>query len=211
MFGFGRKSFEKLKEVIEENIQAGKFKTATAYYSQFKETYELIEDKDDFYKDFEFISDQLILFMYASDAMRHCYEDDIGRLKDRLDKIEEIMTDWDNLPIKLKDFADRSHEVALKAYKKRLVEKEFVEKLDEVEKLIYEKNFDFAIDKMKELKHLKSNLDFLSGKKNDILDAKMKELNEHLKLSFLEMKAHSEPAIYTHVREIYKKGAKRKK
>lgn len=202
--------FEFLADKIYSNLIRGEFELALAHYNKFESAFGLLrsEKKAELQAKHDLVKNCLLMYLNSSDIIKYSNSWDLEEMKERLDRLEQIMKENVRRPAKLKNVVSDNYERGKRTFNYRLTKVKFDALINEIDKLVDEENFDFALDKFKELVAVEKELNsFTSGE-----DVKLKRLlsgiKDHLEFSYLESLAHSVPAKYSRVKKSKKTASK---
>lgn len=199
----GETRFEFLAGRIYSNLQKGKFSLALAHYNKFESSFKMLkaEKKEKLGDKYDFIKNCLVLYMDSVDLNKYSDTWSLAEIENRLDRIKDIKSDVGKIPLKLNRAVNSNYKESKKIYDYRVAKEKIDILINEIDKLVDEGNFDFALDKFRELEGLGDTLsscfkgDF--GRIQKLLD----EMKEHLEFSYMESLAYAKPAEYEKVKK----------
>ena len=186
-----KENYWTIKNSILSNLEKGKFNESLASYYKLQEEFNILENKDSKQQEFDEISNFLILYMNALDLLRHCMMLEIDELEEKLERLNKLKQETQNISLKLNNFVENVYEKASKVCRFKHAEQDFNDKLSEIEHLVGDGSFDFALQRYKELQVIKSNMDYFSDKKDPLLDRKIEQLKRFLQVGYLRLRAYS--------------------
>jgi len=198
MFGKKKKTrFEFLADLIYNHLKNGKFELAIAHYNKLENAFRFLsaDKKQEFQGLRDSIKNLLTLYMDAYDLVHYAEDWDLSEVEDRLDRVEGLRASTDVIPGKLGKVVEENYNKGRDLCKYRILRRDFDDLLDDIEVLIGERNYDFALEKIEELSLMERKMKYYSGKKDKKLRNMVERLKRDIDIRYRETIAYSKPAV----------------
>ena len=195
--------FEFLADRIYSNMQRNKFDLAYSYYNKFEKSWHLLnpDKKEKLKEKYDVVKSLLMLHMESSDLDKYGKDLSTEEVEERLEVIEDLMNSIKYIPKSFKNIINNHYKKSKRLYGYRVSKLEFDKTMNDVEALIGERNFDFALEKVKVLDMLERKMRFYSGNNDGRTKRLINSIRENLEFSYNESLAEAEPATYEMINE----------